>query len=101
MTLTLNSPALARTAAVVRNGRDIADEVDLKPGGVECAQRGLAPGTRTVNVDRHVANAVLHRLLGGVFSGELRGERRRLARALEPARAGRRPRDDVAGNVGD
>src|SRR5262249_55007407 len=47
------------------------------------------------------ADAVLHRLLRRVLGGELRGKRRRLARALEPARAGARPRDDVSADVCD
>src|SRR5574338_1018315 len=92
----LDAAALARTAAVVRNGRDIADEVDLEAGGVEGAQRRLTSGTRTVDVDGDIADAVLHRLLRGIFRGELSGERRRLARALEAARAGARPGDDVS-----
>src|SRR5690349_18797957 len=85
----------------MRNRRDIADEVDLETSGVQRAERRLASGTRTVDVDGDVADAVLHRLLRGVFGSELRGERRRLARALEPARAGARPRDDVSADVRD
>src|SRR5678815_994332 len=97
----LDATTLARPAAVVRHRSDVSDEVDLEARGVERAQRRLAAGARAVDVDRDVADAVLHRLLRGVLGGELRGERRRLARALEAAGTGRRPRDDVAADVGD
>src|SRR5690606_1020703 len=51
--------------------------------------------------DRDRAHAVLHRLAAGLFGGELRREGRRLARALEAARPGARPRHGVAVHVGD
>src|SRR6185312_15425117 len=47
------------------------------------------------------AHAVLHRLAARIFSGDLRGVRRRLARALEAHRAAARPGDGVALRVGD
>ena len=58
----------------------------LKPGGLQRAQRRLAPLPGPFTYTATVAHAVLHRLLRGVLGGELRRERRRLARALEPAR---------------
>ena len=53
--------------------------------------------------NRHVErpDAVLLGELGGVARGELRRERRPLARALEPEGARARPRDHVALEVGD
>ena len=53
------------------------------------------------DLDLEHLDAVLLRLLGGIFSGHLGGERRRLARALEALGARRRPRDRVALGVGD
>src|SRR5439155_5755227 len=44
--------------------------------------------------------AVLHALARGAVGRHLRGERRRLSRALEARAAGRLPRDDVALAVG-
>src|SRR5262249_17364614 len=45
--------------------------------------------------------AELRRFLGGDLRGALRGERRALAAALEPDRAGRRVAQRVAVGVGD
>src|SRR5260370_38371005 len=44
---------------------------------------------------------MLHRAPGGGLGGHLRGERRRLPRALEPDLAGRGPGDHAASWIGD
>src|SRR5205085_5203166 len=62
--------------------------------------RGLASGARTLHEDLDLLEAVLHALPRARVGGDLRGERRRLARALEPGRAGGLPRDHVALLVG-
>src|SRR2546425_187366 len=83
--------ALRRPAAVVRDGSDVADQRDLEAGRGQRAQRRLAARAGSLHHHRDVLEAMLHRLGGGVARGHLRGERRRLARALEAARAGGRP----------
>src|SRR5690242_19832884 len=97
----LNAPALARPAAVVRDRGDVADRRDGEAGGLERAQRRLAAGTRARHLDLERAHAVLHRLLRRVLGRHLRGERGRLARALEALRPRRRPGDGIALRVGN
>src|SRR6266545_4697957 len=101
MTLSSHAPALGRPAAVVWDRGDVADDADLEPGRLERAQRRLAARARPLHVDLHVAHPVLLRLARRLLGRELRGERRRLARALEAARPRRGPGHDVPGHVGD
>src|SRR6185503_12390114 len=72
------------------------DTEDLEAGGLERADRGLAPGARALDEDLDLLEAVLHALLRARVGGHLGGERRRLARALEAGRPGALPRDHVA-----
>src|SRR5690242_9748884 len=99
--LVSDSTALGRAAAVVRRGGDVLDLPDLQAGGLQRADRGLAAGAGTLDEDVDLANAVFLRLAGGVLRRELRGERRRLARALEADVTGAGPRDHVPLRVGD
>src|SRR3954469_12376974 len=92
----LDPPPLARAAAVVGLRRNVADARDLEAGGLERADRGLAAGAGALDEDLHALEALLDALAGGGVRGDLRGERRRLARALEARPAGRLPRDHVA-----
>ena len=82
-------------------GGDIGDRAHLEAGGLERADRGLT--SRAGALDEHVdlLDAVLLRLAGRVLGGELGGEGRRLARALEADVAGGRPCEDATGRVGD
>src|SRR5712671_1805407 len=99
--LVSDSTALGRAAAVVRRGGDVLDQPDLQAGGLQRTDRGLAAGARPLDEDVDLADAVLLRLAAGVLGGELRGERRRLARALEADVTGAGPRDHVPLRVGD
>src|SRR5690606_35746918 len=63
--------------------------------------RGLTARARALDEHVDLAHAVLLRLAGGVLGGQLRGERRRLARPLEADMARRRPGEHVALRVGD
>src|SRR5690349_15653415 len=92
---------LGRAAAVVGDGGDVLDGPDLEAGRLQRPDRGLAARTRALHEHVDLAHAVLLRTTGGVLGSHLRGERRRLARALEAHVAGGRPRDDVPGGVGD
>src|SRR3546814_15054013 len=65
------------------------------------AQRRLAARTRTLHLDLEGAHAMLGGPLAGRVGSDLRGIRRRLARALEALAARRRPGNGVALRVGD
>ena len=97
----LDTPPLLRTAAVVGLRRDVLHGGHVESGGLERADRGVAAGARALGVDLDALEPVLHALAGGGVGGHLRGERSRLARALETGRAGGLPDDHVALGVGD
>src|SRR5439155_13091687 len=97
----LNPPPLGRAAAVVRDRRHVGDRAHLEARRLQRADRRLAAGARPADEDLDRAHAVLQRLLGRGLRRRLRGERRRLAAALEALRSGRAPGDDVAVDVAD
>src|ERR1051326_1699443 len=92
--LLLNSAPLRRAAAVVRDGRRVADDGDANPGAVDGADGRLATAPRPF--DAHLA--LLHpgflRFVRALVSALLRGEGRALAGAWEAARARRGLRDE-------
>src|SRR5215207_11238946 len=92
----LDPPPLAWAAAVVCLWGDVAHAGDLEPGGLQRADRGLAARARALHEDLDLLHALLDALAGGRVGRHLRGERRRLAGALEPGAAGGLPRDHVA-----
>src|SRR4051812_39526729 len=98
---TLDAPALARPAAIVRDRRHVTDRRHGEPRSLQRTQRGLAARAGSCDLDFERAHAVLLRLLRGILRRNLRGERRRLARAFEAVAARRRPSDRVALRVGD
>src|SRR5262245_3728207 len=91
----LHPPPLGRPAPVVGNRRHVADRGDLETGGLQRADRRLAPRPGASHEHLDLLQAVLHRLAGGQLGSRLGGEGRALARALEPGAAGARPGHDV------
>src|SRR6266851_2500735 len=101
-TSTSDSPPLWRTAAVVRNRRDIANHHDVQSGGGQRAHRGLAAGARALHAYFHALHPVLvARDARGRQRSLLRGVRRALARALEADGARGRPTHHAAIRVRD
>src|SRR5271165_4159273 len=96
-----DAATLARTAAVVRDRRHVANRGHVDARRLDRPQRRFAARTWTRDLDLERAHAVLGGLADRVLRGDLGGERRRLAGALESHRAGGRPRDRVALRVGD
>src|SRR5688500_7311623 len=94
-------PTLLGTAAVVRDRGDVLDATDLDADVLQAADRGLAAAARALHEHVDLADAVLHRGACGLLGSHLRGEGRRLARALEADVAGAGPREHVALGVGD
>src|ERR671931_1234781 len=93
---TLDPPPLARPYAVVGLRRHVLHAEDLEAGGLKRADRRLPARAGALHEDLDLLEAVLHALAGAGVGGDLGGERRRLARALEARRAGRLPGDDVS-----
>src|SRR5208337_1481758 len=96
-----DAAALARTAAVMRDGGHVADRSHGEARRLDRAQRGFASRAGAGNLDLERAHAMLGRLAHGVFGGDLRRERRRLAGAFEPHRPGGGPGNRIALRVGD
>src|SRR5262249_25647037 len=96
-----NAALLGRSAAVVRQGRDVLDGLDGQAGGLQGGNGRLASGAGTLDAHLDLLEAELAGPLGGDLGGPLGGERRALARALEPDRSGRRITERVAVGVGD
>src|SRR5436305_3244139 len=96
-----NTPPLPRTHAVVGLRRHVLDAEDLEPRSLQRTDRGFAAGARPFHEDLDLLEAMLHALARTRIGGDLRRERRRLARALEAGRAGGLPRDHVAVLVGE
>src|SRR4051812_23819655 len=96
-----DTATLLRAAAVVRDRRDVRDRVDPDAQRGERTHRGLAARAGATDLDVQVLDALLHGGAAGDFRRDLRGERRRLARALEALAAGGGPAQGVALAVGD
>src|SRR5438445_1317494 len=96
----LDAPPFRWTAAVVLDGRDVGDRGDLETRRLQGADGGLAAGSRALDEDLDLLEAVLHGAAGRRFGGDLRGKGRALARPLEALAAGAAPGQDVALGVG-
>src|SRR5262249_60062673 len=78
-----HATTLSRPAAIMRNRCDVADRSNREPGCLQRTQCRLAARTGTRYFNFKSAHAVLLRLLGGIFGGNLRSVGRRLTRALK------------------
>src|SRR6266581_1201318 len=96
----LDAPPLRWPAAVVRNRRDVGDRRDLETRRLQGADGGLAAGSRALDEDLDLLEAVLHRAARRRFGRDLGGKGRALARPLETLAAGAAPGEDVALGVG-
>ena len=85
----------------MRDGGYILDHGDCETCSLQCPQCGLASLPRSLNVDLYTAHAVFHRFFGCVFSGQLGCERCAFSGAFESHDASARPRDNVAGRIGN
>src|SRR3990170_1615440 len=94
--LFLDAPALGSAAAVVRHWCDVGDRADFQADRIQRAHRGFAARPRSLDADFDVLDAALLRRASGALGGDLRRERRRLARALETGVARGRPGERVA-----
>src|SRR6266480_4444700 len=96
----LDASPLRWPAAVVRDGRDVGDRGDLETGRLQGADGGLAAGSRALDEDLDLLEAMFHGATRRRFGGDLRGKGGALARALEALAAGTPPGEHVALGVG-
>src|ERR1700729_4077310 len=92
----LNATLFGRTTAVMRNRRDVFDVGDLQPAAIQGPYCGFAAGTGAHDPNFHVLHAVLLSRGARTLGGNLRRERRGLARATIAAAAGGRPGQGVS-----
>src|SRR3569623_1892695 len=81
--------------------RHIGNAADLETHGMQTAHGGITTRPRPLHEHLDVLHAEFMRDLAGLISGHLRGEGRALARTLETASTGGRPRQGVALTIGD
>src|SRR5439155_20136292 len=97
----LDAAPLPGPASVVRYGRDVLDPEDLETGRRERTDGRLAAGPGPLDEDVDFREPVLLGTTRGRLGGELGGERRRLARSLEPDVPCARPGERVPVEVRD
>src|SRR5205085_3875881 len=79
----LDPAALRRTAAVVRNRRDVANAAHFNAGSGQRADGRFAARARPGDAHFHRAHAMIFSLVGGVHGRLLGGEGRALARSAK------------------
>src|SRR5438132_1016140 len=72
----LDAPPLRWTATVVRDGRDVGDRGDLESGRLQGSDGGLAAGSRALDEDLDLLEAVLHGAAGRCLGRDLGGKGR-------------------------
>src|SRR5690606_19037453 len=88
----LDATTLGRTAAVVRDGRDVRNAGDLDAQCVQGAYRRFATGARTLDTHFERLDAVFLSNAASRLGSHLSSERRGFARALEASATRSRPR---------
>src|SRR6185312_4307399 len=84
----LHPPGFRRTAAVVRNRRDVLEADDEEAGGAQRAHGGLAARSRALDENGDLLDSELDGLLGHLAGRHAGGEGRALLRAAEAGAAG-------------
>ena len=85
----------------MRHRRDIANDRDVEPDGLQGAHCGFASGARPLDPHFHFLQSVSHCLPARILRDHLRGVRGAFARAFETDFACARPADHAALQVGD
>src|SRR2546422_4542175 len=96
----LDAPPLGGPAAVVRDGRDVRDRRDLETRRLQGTDGGLAAGSRALDEDLDLLEAVLHGAAGRRFGGDLGRQGRASAPPLVAPAARAAPGEHVALRVG-
>src|ERR1700723_2017924 len=96
-----NAALFRRTTSVMGDRSHIFNVGDLETAAVQRSDGGLAAGARAHYPHLHILHAMLLRGIARSLGGDLRRERRRLARAAEAAAARGRPGQGVTLPIGD
>jgi len=80
---------------------DIPDTGNIDAGGLEGTNGGLSAAARALDENLHLAQAMIQGPLGGSIGTELGSIGRPLPGALEFARPGTAPSDDITLKVGE
>src|SRR3972149_393569 len=99
--MSLHSPSLGRSAAVMGHRGHIPDAEDLEAGPLKGTNGRLPPGPGPLDQDLYLPHPVLYRFLGGLVCRHLRGVRGALAGPLEAGTASGARGDDIAARVGE
>ena len=83
----------------MRNGRDITNKGDLHASGRNGAHGSFTAGAGALHIDADSTHAVVLRLAGGRFSGNLRSKGGGLTRTLKAALALRGPGNSIAARI--
>ena len=96
-----NASFFARSAAVVRDRRDIFNQLDVQAGRLQRSDRTLATTAGTFDSNLDVTHTELGGLLRSLLSRALAGERRALSATLETTGSSAGPAQGVAFRIGD
>lgn len=99
--LDLYASALWRTAAVMRQWRDIFDRFDGEASRLQGSNRAFAATAGTFDLHFHFFHAKFRRLFGGLLGGHLAGKWRALPRAFESTGTGARRAKRISLAIGD
>src|SRR5664280_1930459 len=91
--LASDATALLRPATVVRHRRHVGNGIDANTERGERTHRRFATGAGALDAHVERLDALVLRGTASCFGGDLRCERRRLARALEALATARCPRE--------
>ena len=95
----LYSPTLWRTTPIMRNGGDIANQIDAQACTLQGTNGGFPTSTGTIHIDVHLPHAVFHRFPGGSLSRPLCGKGGALPRPFESLIAGARPYHRITAHI--
>lgn len=97
----LDASFLARTAAVVRNWRDILDQFDIQTSGLKSSNRTFSPTAWTLDANLDVPHSKLLSLLSSLLSGALTSKRSAFSRSFKTTCPSRRPAESITLGIGD
>ena len=97
----LDATLLARTASIVGDRRNVFDQLDVQPGGLQRSDRTFTTRARTFDAYLDIPHAEFGSFLGCLLSGALPCKRCAFPTSLEATRPRTRPAQRVTFGIGD